>query len=157
MAPLFSPTVPAFMLGLLSVDVQSAEPAADAQAAYVLSLSDRVRIEVFGESDLSTIARSSDRARLLQSILQPSASIAPLYAVKAVTTKKGETFSGIPTAVDSSQGYHLLQPDGSLKKIARPDVAEVTETPVSLMPQGLENTMAVQDVRDLLAWMETLR
>ncbi len=49
--------VPAFMLGLLSVDVQSAEPAADAQAAYVLSLSDRVRIEVFGESDLSTIAR----------------------------------------------------------------------------------------------------
>lgn len=107
--------------------------------------------------DLSTIARSSDRARLLQSILQPGASIAPLYAVKTVVTKKGETFSGIPAAVDSSQGYHLLQPDGSLKKIARPDVAEVSETPASLMPQGLENTMAVQDLRDLLAWMETLR
>jgi putative heme-binding domain-containing protein len=106
---------------------------------------------------LGNIARSSNRAKLIQSILEPSREIGPLYGTKAVTMKDGSVVSGVQAIKDGGDNLILLQPGGTEIPTPRIDIVRVEETPVSLMPEGLELSLTVQDFRDLLAYLETLK
>ncbi len=106
---------------------------------------------------LGNIARSSDRAKLIQSILEPSREIGPLYGTKAVTMKDGSVISGVQAIKDGGGNLNLLQPGGTIVPAPRDQIVKVDETPVSLMPEGLELGLTVQDFRDLLAYLETLK
>ncbi len=107
--------------------------------------------------DLGTIARSSDRAKLIQSMLEPSREIGPLYGTKAATLKDGTVVSGVQSIKDGGGNLNLLQTGGVVIPVPRDQIVKVDETPVSLMPEGLELGMTVQDFRDLLAYLETLK
>jgi len=107
--------------------------------------------------DLGNIARSSDRAKLIQSILEPSREIGPLYGTKAVTMKDGSVISGVQAIKDGGGNLNILQAGGILVPAPRDQIVRVDETPVSLMPDGLELGLTVQDFRDLLAWLLTLK
>lgn len=107
--------------------------------------------------DLTTIARASDRARLIQSILEPSREMGPIYVTKAVTLKDGTTLSGVAAMKDGGGNLTLLQPGGGTQYAAADKIAQVEDSPVSLMPELLENSLTVQDFRDLVAWMLTLK
>ena len=107
--------------------------------------------------DLGNIARSSDRAKLIQSILEPSREIGPLYGTKAVTMKDGSVISGVQAIKDGGGNLNILQTGGVVTPAPRDQIVKVDETPVSLMPDGLELSMTVQDFRDLLAYLETLK
>ena len=107
--------------------------------------------------DLGNIARSSDRAKLIQSILEPSREIGPLYGTKVVSMKDGSVISGVQAIQDGGGNLNLLQPGGVVVPAPRDQIVKVDETPVSLMPEGLELGMTVQDFRDLLAYLETLK
>lgn len=106
---------------------------------------------------LGNIARSSNRAKLIQSILEPSREISPLYGTKAVTMQDGSVISGVQAIKDGGDNLILLQPGGTEIPAPRNNIVRVEETPVSLMPEGLELGMTVQDLRDLLAYLETLK
>lgn len=107
--------------------------------------------------NLGTIARSSDRAKLIQSILEPSREIGPLYGTKSVTMKDGSIISGVQAIKDGGGNLNLLQTGGVIVPAPRDQIVKVDETPVSLMPDGLELGMTVQDFRDLLAYLGTLK
>jgi putative heme-binding domain-containing protein len=107
--------------------------------------------------DLGNIARSSDHAKLIQSILEPSREIGPLYGTKAVTLKDGSVISGVQAIKDGGGNLNILQAGGILVPAPRDQIVRVDETPVSLMPDGLELGLTVQDFRDLLAWLLTLK
>ena len=107
--------------------------------------------------NLGNIARSSDRARLIQSILEPSREIAPLFGTKAVTLQDGSVIAGVQSTTDDGGNLNLLQPGGNVVPAPRHQIVRVDETPVSLMPDGLESGLTVQDFRDLLAYLETLK
>lgn len=107
--------------------------------------------------DLDLIARSSDRDRLIDAILSPSRDIAPQYALKLVHLKSGERISGIAAPRDGGGNITLLQNGGVSVFVDREQIARVEEPPVSLMPDGLELQLTVQDLRDLLAWMLRLK
>ena len=62
--------------------------------------------------DLGTIARSSDRTKLIQSMLEPSREIGPLYGTKAVTLKDGSAVSGVQALKDGGGNLNLLQTGG---------------------------------------------
>lgn len=107
--------------------------------------------------DLGNIARAADRAKLIQSLLEPSREIGPLYVTKAVTLKDGSVLSGVAAQKDGGGKLTLLQA-GGLTQVAPPDkIARVEDTPVSLMPEALEANLTVQDFRDLLAYLLTLK
>ena len=107
--------------------------------------------------NLGNIARSSDRAKLIQSILEPSREIGPLYGTKAVRMKDGSVISGVQAIKDGGGNLNILQTGGVVIPAPRDQIVKVDETPVSLMPDGLELGMTVQDFRDLLAYLETLK
>ncbi|MDB6133061.1 MAG: SMP-30/Gluconolaconase/LRE-like region [Verrucomicrobiales bacterium] len=107
--------------------------------------------------DLSIIARSSSREKLIQSILEPTRETSPLYVTKTVTLRNGTTLSGVPSSISSAGSLTLLQAGGATQKIPQGEVAKVEDTAVSLMPEALEANLTVQDFRDLLAYLLTLK
>lgn len=107
--------------------------------------------------NLTYVARSLDRDRLVEAILVPSREVAPQYEHHLVTTKTGMVYSGVlvHSALD---GAPLIDALGVGRvRVPMAQVARHDTSTLSIMPAGLENTMSVQDFRDLIAYLLTLK
>jgi hypothetical protein len=104
-------------------------------------------------ADLSTIARGSDREKLMQSILHPSRDIAPQFVAHTVETRDGQDFTGLLIGQSASEGATLFMADGRAVLVPPSRIASQTQSKVSLMPEGLSEALTVQDFRDLLAFL----
>jgi putative heme-binding domain-containing protein len=107
--------------------------------------------------DLSTIGRATNREKLIDSILTPSREIGPLYVMKTVQLKDGTTVGGIQSDKESGGRVDIYVPGGRMEQIPHNKVAKIDISPVSLMPEALELNLTVQEFRDLIAYLETLR
>jgi putative heme-binding domain-containing protein len=58
---------------------------------------------------------------------------------------------------DTATQLTLRMPGGFSKSILRADVAGTSSEGRSLMPEGLEGGLSVQDMADLLTFIETLK
>ncbi|GBD35846.1 hypothetical protein HRbin36_00961 [bacterium HR36] len=96
--------------------------------------------------------RGKPPVQLLEDILDPNAAVAPNYATYIVETRTGQTYTGI-LASETPTRIVLLRAEGVRDEIPRPDLAEIRATPVSLMPENLEQTLSKQDLADLIAWL----
>jgi putative heme-binding domain-containing protein len=103
--------------------------------------------------DLSTIARGSDREKLMQSILHPSRDIAPQFVTHTIQTKDGQEFSGLLIGQSVNEGATLFMADGRAVLVPPLQIVSQTQSKVSLMPEGLAEALTVQDFRDLLAFL----
>jgi putative membrane-bound dehydrogenase-like protein len=103
--------------------------------------------------DLSTIARGSDREKLMQSILHPSRDIAPQFVTHTIQTKDGQEFSGLLIGQSVNGGATLFMADGRAVLVPPSQIVSQTQSKVSLMPEGLAEALTVQDFRDLLAFL----
>ena len=96
------------------------------------------------------------RLKLLESILQPSINIADRYRVLAVGTEDGKQVSGIVLENDT-QGFRLAndpqRPEATIF-VPRDSVEWVEQTEISLMPSGLLSTFTLDDIMDLVAYLE---
>jgi putative membrane-bound dehydrogenase-like protein len=107
--------------------------------------------------DLSTIARGADREKLMQSILHPSRDIAPQFVSHEVETKDGLSISGLLTAQDSDGTLTIVTADGKALRIPGAEITTHTQSRISMMPEGLDRAMSVQDFRDLMAFLLSRR
>jgi putative heme-binding domain-containing protein len=107
--------------------------------------------------DLSVIGRSLDRAKLVQSILKPSRDIAPQFVAQTIQTRGGESHTGLVQRRDSDGSITLLPADGRKMMVLGGDITSVEPSAVSLMPEGLENSLTVHDFRDLMVFLNSLR
>jgi putative membrane-bound dehydrogenase-like protein len=101
--------------------------------------------------DLSTIGRT-ERRHILESILQPSAEVAPYYQAWRVETKDGKVRTGLLSRTELDE-YTYLDEKGNPFKVNTRDVVEVQPLPTSIMPAGLVDRMTDQEMRDLLAYL----
>ena len=103
--------------------------------------------------DLSGIGRT-DRRHILESILQPSNTVAPHYQVWHIETNDGKVRNGmlIHTQLDE---YTFLDAQGGRFKLKTGDIAEQRAVTTSIMPDGLHERMTDQELRDLLAYLQT--
>ena len=105
--------------------------------------------------NLTGVATRLTREQILESLLEPSARIAPGYGTVGITLKSGQRVDGTlrdetPTHVVVVAGTPPVE-----QRIAKSDIAERTN-PVSAMPPvGL--IVKPRDVRDLVAYLSTLR
>lgn len=101
--------------------------------------------------DLSIIGRN-EPIRLMESLLQPSATVAPHYQAYTLVMHDGRTLNGIlvKTYYDV---YTYLSPEGKLFEVKSTEVAETALSAKSLMPEGLLNQLSDQEVKDLLAYL----
>ena len=69
----------------------------------------------------------------------------------------GTAVAGIQSDKESGGRVDLYLPGGAIRQIPHNKITRIDIAPVSLMPEGLELAMTVQEFRDLIAWLETLK
>ncbi len=105
--------------------------------------------------DLITV-KAKGREALLTAILEPSKEVAAQYILYTVTTKDGGTFAGFITE-DNATSMTLTMAGGLAQKIERSQIKGSTSSGQSLMPEGIETGMTVQDMADLITFIEELK
>lgn len=109
--------------------------------------------------DLSNIGNTLDRAKLVQSIVEPSKEIAPMFVFWKIRTKADDVVDGRLLQEDPSPtGYVLLiNAQGVQTKVLNKDVDERMASPLSIMPEKLAATLTRKEFRDLIAFLGGLR
>ncbi len=105
--------------------------------------------------DLVTV-KAKGREALLSAILEPGKEVAAQYILYTVNTRDGGTYAGV-IAEDNATAMTLKMAGGATHKIERPNIKGSSSSGQSLMPDGLEAGMTVQDMADLLTFIEELK
>jgi putative membrane-bound dehydrogenase-like protein len=107
--------------------------------------------------DLSTTTRELSRARLVESILQPSKEVAPQFVAWLVSKTDGTVLLG-SLIEDSPLGEQTYaDAEGRLVTLKRSEIEERRPQSASIMPEDLARTMTVPEFRDLLAFLRQPR
>lgn len=104
--------------------------------------------------DLITV-KTKGRDGILSAILEPHKEVAAQFIAYVVNTKDGQTLSGIVTRDDASS-MTLKMMGGAEVTLPRNQIKGSSSSGQSLMPEGLETGMTVQEMADLLEFIETL-
>jgi len=106
--------------------------------------------------DLSTIGSKYGKSELIQSILNPSAAVGYNYRTTIATTADGRVVSGL--VVEETPDRLVLKTAEGQRVALRPsEVEDRKQSEVSLMPEGLAQTMGEAEFVDLLAFLGTLK
>ena len=106
--------------------------------------------------DLSKAGARLTREQILESLHKPSKTIAKGYESWIVTLKDGSLQSGFVTHSDEA-AITLKLPTGQPQTIKRDQIKSQQPQPVSLMPEGLLQSMTEQEVADIIAFLAGLR
>jgi putative heme-binding domain-containing protein len=106
--------------------------------------------------DLFAVGDKLARSDLVDAVLLPSASIAVGYTTTIVETKAGVEYTGIVQQAGDA-GIQLMGADGKLVRVAAADIRSQRGSSVSLMPEGLQAGLSLQEFTDLMDYLVTLR
>lgn len=102
--------------------------------------------------DLRDVGKRLSREKILESVANPGAEIAPGYGMTTVTLKNNESVIG-RLAKETAEQVTVIGLDNSERKIARGEIASVAP-PVSAMPP-VAAALPPRDFRDLVAFLAT--
>lgn len=100
--------------------------------------------------------RTKTPEMLLQDILNPNAAIDANYVNYILTTKSGKEFTGI-IAAETASSLTLRRAENQTDTVLRQDIDEIHSTGVSLMPEGLEKSITVEQMADLISFLKNWR
>ncbi len=106
--------------------------------------------------DLSKIGQKGSKENLFDSILNPSAAIAPEYKVWILSSFEEGTLSGFLKS-DTAEAIELMDSAGVTARLDPKDIVERTESTASLMPTGLSSALTAQELADVVAFLQTLK
>jgi len=101
--------------------------------------------------DLSGIAGRAPDA-LLSDVLDPNRNIEPDFVVLAAATRRGQVLSGL-LAEETATTVKLRRAEGIEDVLLRSEIDQLRSTGQSLMPEGLEQSLGLQDMADLIAFL----
>jgi putative heme-binding domain-containing protein len=88
---------------------------------------------------------------LLENILDPSAIVSRDFRMSIIEMRGGQVFNGLVVA--TADKSLTVQTQTDLLTLARGDVANVTTTSLSPMPDGLLDNLTDPEIRDLFAYL----
>jgi putative heme-binding domain-containing protein len=97
---------------------------------------------------------SAGAETLLGNILDPNREVAPLYQAYTFEFTEGPPATGFIVTENSAE-ITLRMPGGIDKTFPRSQVASMKGLGMSLMPEGLEATIPVEEMPDLIAYLLT--
>ena len=100
-----------------------------------------------------TGAQRTDLDYVLINVMDPSALVGHAYRVTIVELKDGRVINGIVKAEDKNT--LTLQTATDRIVVATQDIEERQQQSVSMMPEGLLNRLSIQDVRDLVSYLNS--
>jgi putative heme-binding domain-containing protein len=101
-------------------------------------------------------SRTKTPAQLLNDILNPNQAIDNNFVSYTVLTKDGKSETGI-VATETAASITLRQPEGKTVLILRQEIDELKSNGISLMPEGLEKNITVDQMADLIAFIKNWR
>lgn len=99
---------------------------------------------------------NTERRWVLESLLQPGAVVAPHYQPWRVESLNGLTRTGLLVRTNLDE-CEYVDSNGARFKVEAKDVAESVLTKGSIMPDGLIDRLTDQEIRDLIAFLESRR
>jgi putative heme-binding domain-containing protein len=127
--------------------VRGAEVFARAQCAACHRVGERG--ETIGP-DLSAVAQRFQRKEILESIVFPSHVISDQYASRIVTAG-GKSYAGL--VAEHAHGVTILTNTGQKVELSSDEIEDIQPTGTSAMPAGLLNTLTLEQVADLFAYL----
>ncbi len=106
--------------------------------------------------DLTRLYRSNTREQIIASILQPSREMAPRYQPWKLQTDAGETLLALRLHKAGDGGKEVYaDSDGNQFQISGDEIDVRQASEVSIMPSGLEKTVSIDQLRDLVEFLAT--
>jgi putative heme-binding domain-containing protein len=98
-----------------------------------------------------------DRRTILESIIEPSMLVAEVYRPVTITMKSGAIHDGRIVTEDAASVVLAINPvdPDQRRSIRKEAIAEQRVSQLSPMPAGLLNTLTQDEIRDLVAWVES--
>ena len=107
--------------------------------------------------ELTATTGRLERARLVESIVQPSKEVAPQFATWQVVTTAGKTLVGVLVHEEATGEQTYADEKGQLTRLASGEVESRRLAAKSIMPDGLGEQLTAGELRDLLAFLGGLR
>lgn len=104
--------------------------------------------------DLTNIGKIRSERELLEAVVYPSAALVRGFEPFVVTTKSGDTHSGIMRK-DAADEVVLATGPETEQRITRAEIADVRPGTLSPMPPGMEAVLTKQELADLLAFLKS--
>lgn len=95
------------------------------------------------------------KIEILRAIINPNSDITPGYEGYVVRTTDGQSYTGV-MAHESSDQVVLRNVGGGEQTISRDNIESVRPMSISLMPNGLEADMSIQEMADLIEYLKSM-
>ncbi len=89
----------------------------------------------------------------LEAILNPNGIVEPRYLTYEVELNDGRSLAGL-VGNETAATLTLSQPAGRQETVVRADIRAMRPSPVSLMPEGLEQAITPAEMADLIAFLK---
>ncbi len=89
---------------------------------------------------------------LLSDILDPNKNLEPDFITLAAATRRGQVYSGL-LAEETATTVKLRRAEGLEDSLLRSEIEQLRPTGQSLMPEGLEQNISLQEMADLIAFL----
>src|SRR6185295_12173521 len=106
--------------------------------------------------DLTGVGLKYARDHFVESILYPSAKILDGYKQTMVLTKSGVVVA-VRSLGDSADELTLMDAEGKRHALKKSDIEQRKEAELSLMPEGLNTGLSLQDFADIVSFLESLK
>ncbi len=100
--------------------------------------------------------RTKTPEALLVDILNPNQAIDSNSINYLITTRSGKSLTGI-LAAETASSVTLRRAENQTEVVLRQDIEEIQSTGQSLMPEGLEKTITIEEMADLLSFLKNWR
>ncbi len=106
--------------------------------------------------DLTKVGMTRSGRDILESVVVPSSTFAQGYESWTVVTAGGQVLSGV-IARQTPGAIVLRSASGAEAQVPRDAIQTLERQEASLMPEGLERAMTQEEMRDLLAYLVSLK
>ncbi|MEX2558774.1 MAG: hypothetical protein WD403_02615, partial [Pirellulales bacterium] len=102
--------------------------------------------------DLTGVGDRFSRIHLVESILEPSRTIAPSYQAFSLILADGRSLTGVKLA-ETGEQLTLGDAEGKQHVLARSQIEAEESQTISIMPQDLAKSLTVDEFVDLIAFL----
>lgn len=105
--------------------------------------------------DLTAVAGRFNVRDLLESMIEPSKTISDQYGAIIIRKKNGDVATGRVANLSGNNlniVENMLEP-GRMTNVRRTDIESMEPSQVSMMPEGLLNTLTAEEIHDLVAYL----
>jgi len=138
--------------------IRPGDPKRDSQIFFDVEKSQCLKCHRLGDQgerigpELTGVGSRFSRIYLIESILEPSRTIAPSFETVVITLKNGQALSGIKVTESETQ-LTFADNQGQKHVLSKPNIEEQRPSPLSTMPEGLEKRLTEKDFIDLIAFL----